>query len=583
MSKVNNRIPIAVTDRSKQDLSMINYTTTDFGRIDVAGAWECIPNDDITLNVSLLFQNSPMPTNTYGRFWQDVRAFFVPFRIMCADHYRSDNFSWDNFITGLNAITHPYTTLDAINQVLYNQLGTANGNGLSEDNWQIYFNDMRRHLSKLRLPKYWINNNVYEGQAAEVLTAGRANGQRLNLWKLAAYQHIWWTYYRDSQQIDENLKNTYIPFLQAGEQTQNMIKWLMPRYCCFKKDYFTLARRLPQAGAMASVPTHAGFGTSTSTNIAPSNRFDPENFLANSGSQISMNLTSGTGIPATWLRSALSLQKYLERNNLVGTRLMARFLARFGIAPSYERLNLPEYLGGFRKMVTVGDVISNTGTGSSPDVPFETNSVYSEAGQRVGQLNINSGMDTIKYHANEFGVLMVVHTLIPEVQYVQGLEKEWTRGTTNDKFDYFTPELQDVGDQPIRTSELWFGSGADTATRDVVFGWTRRYEDYCYKPDIVSGDLVLSETEIGMENIHLARLFDEQPILTPEFTEIGPEQRLQFDRIFNVVGAVGEFDHFKGYVNCRCTMIRPMSGAPAPELEEDAKNHVVVPNGGVRF
>lgn len=569
MSNVKNRIPVGVTERSTKDLSVLNITTTDFGRIDHAASWECIPGDDITLNVSAVFQNAAMPTNTYGRFWFDIRAFFVPFRIMCADRYREDSFSWDNFITGINAITHPYTTLDQINQAIY---GHALGNNNNID--EYYRKDLRRHLSKMRLPQNYLNNDYYDGQAEEVISAGAANGKRLNLWKLAAYQHIWWTYYRDSQLIEESLYHTYVPFLQAGMQSINFQRFLQPRYCCFKKDYFTLARQYPQSG---------GLGAKTNSTTAASGQyFDPENYLSNSGNVLTQS-NSNNAIPATWIRAALSLQKYLERNNLVGTRAMARFLARFGVAPSYERLNLPEYIGGYRKLCTVGDIMQNTSTGDASVQPFENFSGVSQAGNRFGNLGISSGMDTIKYHATEFGVLMVVHTLVPEVMYTQGLEKEWTRGTTNDKFDYFTPELQDVGDQKISLSELWFDSPLTSATTDLVFGWTRRYEDYCYKPDIVSGDNVLSETSATMENIHLARLFDDQPSLTAEFTMIGPDQRLQFDRIFNVIGETSEYDHFKGYVNCRCSMTRNMSGAPAPELEEDAKSHVVVPNGGVRF
>lgn len=596
MSNVSNRIPIGVTERSRKDLSCLNITSTDFGRLDVAGSWELIPGDDVDLDVSLTFQNAPMPVNTYGRFWIDVRAFFVPYRIMTGDKHRTDNFSWEKFIANTSNTQHPYLTL---NRLVYTVVDPENielGVGNSIPNTiqdtedfplrTAYLKDLRRHLSKLRIPEAVYNATSvasYIGELDRQLEAG----PRVNCWKFAAYQYIWWTYYRDSQQIDETLFAEYVPFLQAGSQNRNIWRLVQPRYCCFKKDYFTLARIFPQSDQSSSVAQFVSLGSSSS-NVS-SVYFNPNNVLQNDG--LIKSLPNTSGVPATWLRSALSLQKYLERNNLVGTRLMARFLARFGVAPSYERLSQPEYIGGYRKMCVVGDVVSPTGTGGNMDnEPFSQETMYSVAGQRVGMLNINSGMDKIKYHATEFGTLMVIHTLVPEVHYIQGIEREWQRGVTSDKFDYFTPELQDVGDQIIRESEIYFPPSEETEqtpggfpSLDGVFGWTRRYEDYCYKPDIVSGDLTLKETSAGLESVHLARIFDSKPILAPEFTELGPAQRLQFDRIFNVPGKVGEFDHFKGYVNCRCSMVRPMSGAPAPELEEDATNHVVVPNGGVRF
>ena len=158
-----------------------------------------------------------------------------------------------------------------------------------------------------------------------------------------------------------------------------------------------------------------------------------------------------------FIRAAEALQKYLERNNLAGSRLIDRMIARFGGSRNVVRLNMSEYLGQVEDTMVVGDITSPSDQGGLPatDNAFNLGTEGSIMGQQAGKSYGRSASDTIEYHAEETGTLMVISTLVPSTGYYQGIDRSLTRGTTDDKFDYFTPELQGLGYQPVYLQELY--------------------------------------------------------------------------------------------------------------------------------
>ena len=560
-------LPIGVEKRSDVNMSAMHVGSTDFGRMDVVYHTELIRGDNVKMKLTSMLRAAPMPCPTFGKFRRSLRVFFVPHRILTAPaNFNAGSFSWDEWINGQNSASHPYFSISSL-KLVYG--GTASVQPLisSLPSWR----DACRLASQLRFPAY-----IYNMPKSAVIP--ETNVARFNPFPAAAYQRIFWDWYRDASLIDETNLLTYVPLLPSGEISSSLaLPYLTPRYCCWDKDYFTTAKLTPQSGAKTSVATNY---TSTSYEVLnPKNVQQANTALSPAGS---------TRIPVQFIRAAEALQKYLERNNLAGSRLIDRMVARFGGSRNVVRLNMSEYLGQVEDTMVVGDITASNDLEGTPSTSnaFNLGSASSIMGQQSGKSYGRSASDTIEYHAEETGTLMVISTLVPSTGYYQGIDRSLTRGTNDDKFDYFTPELQGLGYQPVYIQELF----AD-APSSQLFGFAPRYADYLFQPDVVSGDLVLSGSSAGMDGYHTFRTFSQMPSLTPSFTQIRPEDRDELDsRIFSITPKAasksdyGRVDHFVGYVNADVLINRPIDSHKSPFLDEDGHHdNVTIPDGGTRM
>lgn len=568
MKRESQNIAIAVNKRSKQNLGCFHNTSTDFGRLDPVYDTELVPGDDVELSVQSFFRASPMPVPTFGNAKLSVRFFFVPYRIMF-----QDNTFWEKFISGQTAPALAYAAESTLAYWLY-----GSGNASNKKN-KDYF----RLLSNLRFPPRLLN--LASAPSTPNLTT------RYNLFSAMAYQLSWWDYYRDSNLIPDDQINSYVSKLSIGDHSANQLNQILqPRYACWNKDYFTTCKTQAQSGG-ASLANSGSFSPS----VSPSpQKFNQGSIIGSDGSISASTSVGGSGVYDLFMRSAHSLQKYLERNNIAGGRFIERALARYGVAPSRKTLGQSQYIGSFTGSMRIGDVTSNISNGNNPSTPFGKLDVSVSMGELGGKSIASSDGKSIRFHAEEFGTLIGISTLIPDTGYFQGIPRSLTRGTmpideSNPRFDFFTPELEGVGMQPVFNRELAAIKYSDEES-DIkgakVFGFAPRYGDYKFHDNTVSGDLVLKGTYAGMSSYHLYRIFegvdgipDSSVILNPSFTQITPQARLALDRIFSVQGSLYEFDHFNGFHDVKCIIMRPMDGDTLPELEYDRHDKIQVSGG----
>ena len=105
-------LPIGVEQRSDVNMSAIHVGTTDFGRMDVVYHTELIRGDNVTLKLTSMLRAAPMPCPTFGKFRRSLRVFFVPHRILTAPaNFNLSTFSWDEWINGQSANSHPYFSI----------------------------------------------------------------------------------------------------------------------------------------------------------------------------------------------------------------------------------------------------------------------------------------------------------------------------------------------------------------------------------------------------------------------------------------------------------------------------------------
>lgn len=193
------------------------------------------------------------------------------------------------------------------------------------------------------------------------------------------------------------------------------------------------------------------------------------------------------------LRAASALQRYGERSLLWGNRYEEFIQREFGIKPRDSRIQRPEYLGGGKGVLQISEVLQ-TAEGSNTGVGTMRGHGVASVSQRP-----------IKFRSPEHGLILGLMSVRPKPVYTQGVNREFLKKS---RFDFFTPELANIGMQEVLQRELFFTED-NSAT---IFGYSDRYQEYRYNMPKVTGEF---RTTLNFWN--MARIFDAPPVLNESF------------------------------------------------------------------
>lgn len=241
------------------------------------------------------------------------------------------------------------------------------------------------------------------------------------------------------------------------------------------------------------------------------------------------------------LRTAFQMQKFYERLARGGSRYTEVLRSFFGVVSPDARLQRPEFLGSFTKMVNVNPIAQTSATDDTS--PQGNLSAY--------------GVTAAKFHG--FTKSFVEHGYIfgfvcarADLTYQQGINKMWLRSTV---YDFYWPTFAHLGEQAIELREIYAqGSEADT----TVFGYQERYAEYRYKPSQITGKFRSSVVSGNLDVWHLSQFFNNAPTLNEEFIMENPP----IERII----AVPSEPEFLLDIGFRYTTVRPMPMFGTPGL-----------------
>ena len=241
------------------------------------------------------------------------------------------------------------------------------------------------------------------------------------------------------------------------------------------------------------------------------------------------------------LRTAFQMQKFYERLARGGSRYTEVLRSFFGVVSPDARLQRPEFLGSFTKMVNVNPIAQTSATDDTS--PQGNLSAY--------------GVTAAKFHG--FTKSFVEHGYIfgfvcarADLTYQQGINKMWLRSTV---YDFYWPTFAHLGEQAIELREIYAqGSEADT----TVFGYQERYAEYRYKPSQITGKFRSSVTGGNLDVWHLSQFFKNAPTLNEEFITENPP--------INRIIAVQDEPEFLLDIGFRYTTVRPMPMFGTPGL-----------------
>ena len=172
--------------------------------------------------------------------------------------------------------------------------------------------------------------------------------------------------------------------------------------------------------------------------------------------QLSINVEDGKVSPIDVTKNLL-LQRYLNACNYIGNGFLQYMSSIFGVKPSDTGV-VPRFIS-HRKTVLNSQITNNTGD---------------EQGRQTTNLvgiSDNSAMDVF---IDDFGFVISLTSFDVLPVYYTGIDNTWHLA---DRFDYFNPNMQNIGDQPIRRSEL-IGT---PQLYNQTFGYTMRNAEYKYK------------------------------------------------------------------------------------------------------
>lgn len=258
---------------------------------------------------------------------------------------------------------------------------------------------------------------------------------------------------------------------------------------------FATGGAVPGAAAAIGYPAAGGLvqgGATVTSWTAAGATIYPDNLYA--------DLTTATAATINQLRTAITLQQYLEKDARGGTRYTEFVFNHFGVH-NPEMLYRPEFIGGGHANILTTAIPQTSATGLTGGTTPAGNL------SATGHL---SGRTGFTYAATEHGFILTLVSARADITYQQGLRKMWSRST---RYDYPVPLLAGLGEQALLNQEVYCdGSANDTN----VFGYVPRFDEYRHIPSRITG-LYRSTSAGTIDYWHSAQKFTALPTLNSTF------------------------------------------------------------------
>lgn len=487
-SKVGGARP----SRSRFDLSYKKLFTCKIGQVVPTLCEEMVPGDTFKIGAQAVVRLTPLVAPIMESLNIYSYTVFIPYRLLWD--------KWEKFITSGED--------GSDSSVLPTILGTT-----ADSNYTSIKGSFADYL-----------NLLVPGVVQHKSTSVDKPTTPIDL-PLRACELFWNEYFRD-ENLDDALPYK-APFDSSEDQMPALeLGWNITSstpYVAWGKDYFTSALPWQQRGTAPALPitgtTRALFnsdfvGVKADHVIDPLGKYDDhhpftladpmqastENQQLKSALQNNtVDLSDASTFDVADLRLAFQLQKWLERNARAGVRYTEFLQSQYGVSPRDDRLQRPEFVGGFHQPVIVNEVLqtSASASGSTPQGNMAGRGI-SAGGSKIGV-----------YTAKEFGVLLQFTFLRPKASYMQGVNRQWLRKS---RYDFYNPLFANLSEQAILAGELYQTGQATDYDESLVQGFTGRYNEMRFKPNMIT-----SEFRDTYDYWHFGRIFTTRPNLNSAF------------------------------------------------------------------
>ena len=486
--------------RNDFDLSHRHIFSANFGELLPISCIETVPGDHIKVHASDLLRTIPLVTSPFLRAKQHLDVWFVPYRDL-----------WHNFDQFIAQKNEPVSSALKKHTFLPHSDLTEFANAIANlgitDIVGVAYNKGAEKISNLL------------GYGSDLVSkfSSSTDSPSVNLFRLAAYNYIWYNEYRQQYYDDaSNLMSTVLPsgvdadaraamlfnfdWLTCDTQANAKVSatylraMLQMRYRLWKKDLYTGLMPATQFGNVSSVGINlSGSGIDTfsirnsasltgihnaiftgrylvSDSSTGSGNADPNTFkyqLLDSNSNPISILSSGSGgFDILALRKSEAVQIWRENALRAGNHVRDNFEAHYGVSSDFQD-HRPKYLGSVSSPLNIGDVMA---TANSSGV---NNIVGDIAGKGLSSLDEK----VFTFDSKEFGVIVCMFSLLPETEYnAIGVDRMNQLLETE---DFFMPEYENLGLEAVSSQNF---NVLDKSSSKVV-GYAPRFYGYKTKLD----------------------------------------------------------------------------------------------------
>lgn len=550
-------------------------TTNDFGFCLPIFAREVIPGDQWHLDISSFLRLSPLSVPTYASIRQTVRAFYIRFSSVWLP--------WNDFYAGRPYVNNGVSyNFDTVPQIENSQIvdffaknstevttGTSDFEAIvrvsPEDEVIKKFrfkDDYRRMYSLLLNLGYKINWVIWSPNHQYV-----SDNTSFSLLPILCYLRAYYDYYLPSRYTNtSSLRQIFDKVMYDANDLQTILGFVRDTlYCNFDTDYFSASWLNPNSPLTQDQQLQYSF-LDVSGTVQTTIQNGPKNTPV---------LSPRPNITQDGLNILKSAYDWVIRQGLAGQRYFEQIFAQYGIKLPNILTRRCEFLGSTTSTVMTQDVTSTAST--------QVGDTVTALGDFAGKGHAASQGSNIKLDANDYGMIICIHNIIPDGGYVQGRNREVMHLS---RYDYFQPEFDCVGMQAVRNDELFAmgNQGAEITSEhqpNGVFGFLPRYSEYRRPYDNLSGDFVIPSRNTGLNSYHSFRIFEPTelsqsfPSNDLTFRQIQPnrEKELPFSRIFNLTD--DSYDHFICVFNIDAKVFRYMRSFQSSYLENLDGNNVV--------
>lgn len=501
----DNKIPIATEAHSKLDLPFDHVSTGMFMLLQPMFYRHTLKTERLQMKFTSVVRPNPLVVPTFGRIRQNLRHFFVPYRLVFPN--------WEEFIGDVVA-----SNFDHSSQVVGVPHFTAS------DIFNL-FTDARYLLSESfdgPFPVGFVYDFKVGNTCYKFTRLGRnfykvlyslgyallppSKSFTFNALALLAYAKVYSDWYANSQYLNNILflkLQRYFKFndpsTSLGLTPQDLYDILIfIRPAIYSSNpYFEDAWDNPVAPNSGQFSQFA-FVDPTSENgsfVTQNQNGTPEMFSRDDQS---------TSLGSKYLHDALQkLSVYQRRHALSGARAIDRVLAEYGIQTDNLRMQRSIYVGCTVQDVDINSIYATAnGTNSLGDSVVGD---YSGAG-------FGAGSDSIDFQNDEEGIFITISTIQPSGGYYQGYDRN-NRHLTKEQF--YQQSFDTLGVQSIEKGEVYVSKNlsgfADVADEYAGhFGFTGRYGEMKRSINRVSGDFGVPSVVVGSDAWHLMRSFNDQ-------------------------------------------------------------------------
>lgn len=582
-----DKMTIANNERSKFDLSHLNtLTIKGAGEVIPIDIIETLPNDDIDITVNGLIRVMPQVVPLYS----NQRLYIYAFYSRGGDLWSEFNTFMTKGYTGNEVLEIPTqkeknlfsntqtVKPDSLLDYMGIPIGTKATTIMNKKN-------LLPEMMYLRIWRdYFVNKNYYINNRA-ILPNNDADFRLNKNGDIQSLADNNYTLKLDSEfnSNDGNLKISK-PYLILGKF-----------YHEYPKDYFTSALPWTQRGTEPEIALNINNGEMNITfdnfkgsfgpgeNLAISiKKTDPRNInlqdakISGSTSVNIGNEDDNIGITIGYKGPTLTFDEEIypqlngtapaEVNGIVGNITLNQIrelaiaqtelekLARtdgsygeFGLTFFGEKSKRaddykPVYIGGTVTTLQFTEVVQQSESGTTPLGTYAGHGIATQTDGYIGHV-----------HCDDYGYIMILASIMPDVYYAQGLEKKWSRLYQS---QYYLPERARLGLQPILNQEIYLDNETDNKNQEL-WAYQNPFDEYRYKNNEIHGKIADS-TNQSFYPYTQSRQFNKLPNWSKEFATATPDQ-VRTDYL----SAPSE-DAYSAQFSIKIEALRPLPYKPIP-------------------